>query len=414
MPRFTIQSERSVSYVKQQLAVQSGIEVTGSVALRQQYDVSVGVYTPDWASAAWPGLQPWCSLTDLDDSTQSVRRAELTDWHWYEIIDGVSTEITDTTTGYQLVRTGDEDGRLYVKKNCNPGTPVIFRFTGKAVHVASSQVYEIDESVMAICEATDVMPRLTLNVPQKMRYYPARDYPSPVQRVTPSLSKGAGELPVATRIFRWEIWRPAASAWTEVGTETIDELVVEVQPYTKDAQGHITGGGSYADVHRDLVGEAGLRLRVSALYDADGRPWMLSVSPELLRAEVEFEEWWPRLLEVGSAQPRKIGRTQDETPCKAWVRDPMGLLTEAQINAAFRISWHLSKGTSAGTVSFGTALAYGIEADVPTTGLNKERGGKLAVRATPYGDWAALALQDGKVLTVMQGGVEKALIVRTS
>ena len=55
--------------------------------------------------------------------------ASLTNMKWYERLNGVRTLITSANKSYVITETGAEKGKIQVKKNTVPGSPVTLEST---------------------------------------------------------------------------------------------------------------------------------------------------------------------------------------------------------------------------------------------------------------------------------------------
>lgn len=239
------------------LQINIGFAVDGSVPSTQNYDADTATYTPDYTLTPLI-IQPQVSCMDKDEVLQAGRiNHQLANIKWYEITGGVSTLIQSTDTHYEITASGSNAGRIKVKKNAAPRTPITLEFHAEFCDPRTGQIHSIIRTFLIKCtNATMSPPQLLLDAADQTLYNPLTD--ADEQTVHASLRVGMQECPVANRAFVWDVYRPDTEAWTKVGADTTLDYDVEV-----------AADGASCKVNRALMGHE-LHLRCRAKYDANG------------------------------------------------------------------------------------------------------------------------------------------------
>lgn len=239
------------------LQINIGFAVDGSVPSTQNYDADTATYTPDYTLTPLI-IQPQVSCMDKDEVLQAGSiNHQLANIKWYEITGGVSTLIQSTDTHYEITASGSNAGRIKVKKNAAPRTPITLEFHAEFCDPRTGQIHNIIRTFLIKCtNATMSPPQLLLDAADQTLYNPLTD--ADEQTVHASLRVGMQECPVANRAFVWDVYRPDTEAWTKVGADTTLDYDVEV-----------AADGASCKVNRALMGHE-LNLRCRAKYDANG------------------------------------------------------------------------------------------------------------------------------------------------
>ena len=239
------------------LQINIGFAVDGSVPSTQNYDADTATYTPDYTLTPLI-IQPQVSCMDKDEVLQAGSiNHQLANIKWYEITGGVSTLIQSTDTHYEITASGSNAGRIKVKKNAAPRTPITLEFHAEFCDPRTGQIHSIIRTFLIKCtNATMSPPQLLLDAADQTLYNPLTD--ADEQTVHASLRVGMQECPVANRAFVWDVYRPDTEAWTKVGADTTLDYDVEV-----------AADGASCKVNRALMGHE-LHLRCRAKYDANG------------------------------------------------------------------------------------------------------------------------------------------------
>lgn len=119
---------KKLSIAHRPLQASGAIEVVGSVPGRQVYQADRGEHTPDYTLTPLT-LFPRCNATDPDSLTKGQGiNAGLTNLKWYQTLDNTRTLIETTDTGYAITQSGEEKGKIQVKKNVMPGHALTLDF----------------------------------------------------------------------------------------------------------------------------------------------------------------------------------------------------------------------------------------------------------------------------------------------
>ena len=239
------------------LQINIGFAVDGSVPSTQNYDADTATYTPDYTLTPLI-IQPQVSCMDKDEVLQAGSiNHQLANIKWYEITGGVSTLIQSTDTHYEITASGSNAGRIKVKKNAQPRTPITLEFHAEFCDPRTGQIHRIIRTFLIKCtNATMSPPQLLLDAADQTPYNPLTDPDE--QTVHASLRVGMHECPVANRAFVWDVYRTDTDTWTKVGADTTLDYDVEV-----------AADGASCKVNRALMGHE-LHLRCRAKYDANG------------------------------------------------------------------------------------------------------------------------------------------------
>lgn len=240
------------------LQLNISLSADGSVPDRQNYDADADAYTPDYTLTPLI-IQPIISRVDKDEVLQAGRVNHLlANIKWYEIVAGTRTLIEAANTNYEVVRSGENAGRIKVKKNAQPQIPITLEFNADYTDTRTNQISSIKQTYLISCDnSTTFLPLLVLDASDQTIYDPLTD--PDTQTVHASLRLGENECATAKRVFVWEKFRED-DTWTEVGTDT-----------TLDYDVTVAEDGASVTVDRSLMGGE-LYLRCRAKYDPNGNP----------------------------------------------------------------------------------------------------------------------------------------------
>ena len=172
-------NNRAVSINYQPLRASISIVVVSSVPDRQTYSALTKQYTPDYTLAPLI-LKPLCNAIDREKPIQPGEglhyvNAELTNVHWFEIINGVRKEITNSKD-YQIVATGDDNGQLVVKKNSSIAYPATYEFHADFLDKRTNHILKFYASkIVTVSDETEPVELLELDCPNTIVWNPLRD-----------------------------------------------------------------------------------------------------------------------------------------------------------------------------------------------------------------------------------------------
>lgn len=169
------QKQKKLTVRYRPLQTSCNIEVVGSVPAKQVYQADLKEYTPDYSITPLT-LYPRCNATDPDAVNKvGVVNASLTNMKWYEVVGGVKTLITSTTTGYAIVADGTSKGQITVSKNVSTLQPVTLEFYAEYIDTRTGMVYiyQMSQLIMAI-DGTAAVPSLLVDCATTEIWNPVR------------------------------------------------------------------------------------------------------------------------------------------------------------------------------------------------------------------------------------------------
>jgi len=371
------------------LQIDVSFSTDGSVPDRQAYNADNSEYIPDYTITPVI-IQPNVSRLDKDEILMAGRINQyLANIRWYEIIGGVSTLITVDNAGYEITTSGDNAGRIKVKKNAAQGLPITLQFYAEYIDTRMNQLHTIQGTQLIFCgNATVFMPALNLDADNTTLYNPLVD--PDLQTVNASLKLGADECPAAKRLFVWEKWNPNDLAWAVVGAET-----------TLDYDVSLSTDGVTCTVNRSLMG-AELYLRCRAKYDINGNPGGIVLSDSSPCKVVAFIRRLPKFEFDFFGVPTNI-------PADIMVVAPFAKIwnTNGDLPSPERELlplWYIATNKATGSLSYSLA-AHGMTPTIPTSALSQLYGAVLGLDVIDRGPWAAIEDTDGVVFEDGDGNV---------
>ena len=370
------------------LQVSRTIAVDGSVPARQTYDAESGLFTPDYTLTPLI-IQPRIGRMDKDEilTSGSINHL-LANVRWYEIIDGTKTLIETTNADYEITASGNDAGRIKVKKNAEPQHPITLEFYAEYTDSRTGQLYVIQDTFPIMCRNSTALPELFLDAADQTIYDPLIDVAD--QTVTASLKLGTKECAVANRLFVWELLRDDGT-WSVVGTEPALDYCIDV-----------AADGLSAVVHRDLMG-ASLALRCRAKYDPESNPATITLNDGSPCKVVEFV--------------RRIHKYDfDIVDCP--VNIPAGLVaiaprasiydTHGEISNPEReliVLWYVATNQASGSLSY-SLIAHGKTPDMLSTkAMSNQYGAVYGIDVKDIGPVAAWEDGDGKLFEDGDGNI---------
>lgn len=200
------------------LQVDFSFVVVGSVPPKQNYNADTNEYTPDYTLVPLT-IQPRVGVVDKDGVIASGSvNAKLTNIRWREIVGGETKTIESSNTSYVVTLSGDNAGRIVVKKNAAPSNPITLEFSAEYIDTRTSQIYTVLRTFLIKCDnATSVQPRVVLDAAEQTLYNPLKDVDDQV--VTARLLLGEEVADVDTREFVWEKCR--GGQWSVIGSDGV-------------------------------------------------------------------------------------------------------------------------------------------------------------------------------------------------
>jgi len=332
------------------------LSVEGSVPGTQSYDADSDTFTPDYTLTPLT-LQPVVGRLDKDDVLLAGNVNQyLANIKWYEIVDDAQSLISTSDTDYEITQSGDNAGRLKIKKNAKPQIPLNLLFYAEYVDSRTSQVSVIRQSYQIRCKnSTQYIPLLVLDAAEQTIYNPLTD--PDTQTVTASLRLGAEECPTEKRSFVWEKYRDD-NTWSEVGTdETLDYDVA------------VASDGASCTVNRSLMGTE-LYLRCRAKYNIGGDPDSAELNDNSPQATVAFVRRIPKFEFDMAGTPTNIpaGLMAISPEAKIW--DTNGDISDPE--RELLLLWYVATNKT-GALSY-DLIAHGMTPSLSTAKMSDTLG----------------------------------------
>lgn len=215
------------------LQTSGGIEVVGSVPDTQVYQGDRKEYTPDYTLTPLT-LFPRCNATDPSAVTAPGRvNAQITNMKWYEVVGGTRTLITSTNRNYTITSSGEDKGKILVRRNSSTSQPVTLEFYAEYADPRTGQmfIYRFSRLVRSV-DGTDAIPVLMIDSPSAFDWNPCRMPSKHV--ITARLMVGEQEVTDQNRC-RFFFYRVLASGSHEQIADGNGDNDFEVKAVTKNS-----------------------------------------------------------------------------------------------------------------------------------------------------------------------------------
>lgn len=371
------------------LQINIGFAVGGSVPNKQNYDADTRIYTPDYTLTPL-SIQPQISCIDKDEILKagSINHM-LANITWHEIVGGVSTLILGSNPDYELTMTGEQAGRIKVKKNVQPQVPVTLVFRAEYADPRTGQLHTIMRTFPVTCgNSTPHEPVLTLDAADQTVYNPLTD--PDTQTVHASLRLGLNECPVNNRQFVWEIFRPDTNTWTAAGTDT-----------TLDYDVTVSADGASCTVNRALMGTR-LYLRCRVRYDADGNPGGAVLTDASPCRTVSFIRRIPKFEYDITGVPINIPSDIRAIAPEASIWNSTGEIPDPE--RELLPLWFVATNKAGGTLSY-QQVAHGLNPIISTAAMNERYGAVVGLDVKDVGPLCAVEDSDGAVFEDADGNI---------
>lgn len=364
------------------LQITKSLSVEGSVPSRQTYNPNTGTYTPDYTLTNLV-LQPRIGQMDKDAILQpgSVN-SSITNVNWYEIIDGVKTQIQDSNSSYYVSRSGYDAGQIVVKKNAVPEHPITLQFSCQYIDTRTNQIYTIQDSFLVISSSDENIPELYLDAVDQSIYDPLVDTSS-TQIIHASLRIGTKDVVASNREFVWELKRDD-NTFSQIGTET-----------TLDYFAQVSSDGTSCTLHKNLMGES-VTIRCRAKYDADGSPSSVALDDASPSKVVEFVRRVHDYQYDIYGCPTNIPSGYSTISPTARIYDTNGDIQDAEKELI--VLWYAATNAESGTLIY-TKIAHGKDpGTLSTEKMNDTYGAVYGIEVNDIGPWCAWEDSDGSVI----------------
>ena len=353
------------------LQLQISMTVESGVPDVQNYDSDLNEYTPDYGLTPLV-IQPYVSVYEEDEMLGGLINPQLTDIKWSENINGVETVISNSGY-YEIVRTGEEAGRLIIRKNIQNKEPATFVFEAKYLDPRNEQVVYIKGTHLVRCNNISETLRVELDAGQQVLYNPL-NHPSQ-QTISATLWIGSNKSKEAS--YKWEIQEN--SLWRSI----------------KDSDYFISVEESRVVIDRQSMGSE-LALRVFAERRGDNiKENSVSASTLIVRRIPEFE------YDI-SGMPYNIPPGTEVVHPQSVVFNGQGLIENH--DKELLSEWSIATNTLTGDMVY-NVVAYGRYADIPLDKMDDALGAVIGLDVKDRGPMSALTDQSGELFSDADGSV---------
>lgn len=194
-------SKKGLNINYRPLQASISMEVVTSVPDRQFYSATDKAYTPDYTLTPLT-LFPRCAAVDKESTAAAKSiNSELTNMKWYERIGGVQ-KLISSGTDYVITQTGENKGKIQVRKNSSIANPITLEFSADYVDTRTGQVLTYrDSRVIIVSDSSAPQPVLTIDSPGTVQWYPVRDVLQ--QTITAKLMAGNRDITDDDRVNFW-------------------------------------------------------------------------------------------------------------------------------------------------------------------------------------------------------------------
>lgn len=363
---------KKLSIAHRPLQTSGAIEVSGSVPARQVYQADLGEHTPDYTLTPLT-LFPRCNATNPDSLTKGACvNASLTNLKWYQTLDGTRTLIATTDAGYAITQSGEEKGKIQVKKNVSPGHPLTLDFYAEYTdsgRTGYTMVYRYTFLITCV-DGSEAAPTLVIDSPSGgLDWNPLRDQAQ--QKLTAQLLV-SGEDVTATAKCKIFFYRKLSTGSLELISDGNGDNDWEVVSIAKAA----------LTIDRNYIGHEQTYV-VKASYDKDGSP---ASTPDegIGMAVTTIRRRIPALECDWQGVPQQVPDGTSVIRPKPIVRDTKGVLDDPW--DVLVANWYKAS-SAAGTYSL---AAQGEAPSIPFTD-----GMMLKLEVADRGPYAAVTNEDG-------------------
>ena len=368
------------------LRFSKSISLVGSVPGTQTYDAEQAAedrYSPDYTITPL-AIQPSLGVVDPDEILMAGKiNAALTNITWSEIENGVEKTIDVSNKQYDLVLTGDDAGRILVKRNASPNSPLTLKFAADYQDSRTGQVSHFELTYPVKCKnATLSQPVVLLDTSDVSFYNPLRD--PATQTINAKLLLGSQPCPEGNRQFIWEVLRDSG-AFSQWGK---NELDLEAQ---------VSDDGASFTIDRSLMGDR-ITIRCRAKYSPSGNPASVVLkdsSPykivSIVRRIPKFEADW---VDV----PLNLPGGQQQVYPSTVITDAVGVLTDPTTDL-LPLYYMATNPTEASGVPSYSLVGHGMKPTIPTDKMSKQTGGLMGLDVKILDPLAILVDGDGAVIT---------------
>lgn len=347
------------------LQLQVSFSVAGSVPDNQNYNADTEEYTPDYTLTPLI-LQPIVSVIDKDGIIMSGRvNRSLANIKWYENINGSKNLIGTGNSSYEITQSGDDAGRIKVKRNAEPNVPVTLIFNAEYVDSRTGQIFTIQGSYLIKCGSASSKVRVELNAADQTIYNPLVD--TRTQTVKATVWVGDKLCDGSKYKLVWEVMD--GSTWREVGTDDVMDYDVTVND-----DGTLT-------IDKWLMGtDASIRCRVK--YSADGHPDSVALTDASPSAIASFVRRIPKFEFDISGVPYNIPSGSMTIAPTATISTTNGEIENAEDELL--PLWYIATNKASGSLNY-SLVGNGKNAVISTGTLSQAYGAVVGLDVVDRG-----------------------------
>lgn len=373
------------------LRIITSFGVEGSVPGKQVYDGYSDGYIPDFSLTALK-LRLSVSRQDKDEVLPhgEINNA-LTNVTFTEILDGVSTRITSSTTGYSITTSGNDAGTILVEKNVAPLHPITIKVEADYLDIRLQQVHHITETYLILCDnATEVVPQVEVDIADQSVWNPFEDPDS----VTITAGLRVGKSLVAYDSHLRFVWQKLRSdgTFTEVGSDATEDYDMEVS--SDSCTKSLT-------VNRRLMGSE-TEIRCIALYDKSGSASSMSVAATSPMKALALVRRIPDFEDDFTGVPLNIPPGSLYLHPTAIIRDTKGIISNPE--RELHLIWKAATNLASGSLTY-AQVGHGESPVLPTSKIVNEHGMVLGIDVQDAGAIGALEDSDGYLIEDSDGSL---------
>lgn len=373
------------------LRIITSFGVEGSVPGKQVYDGNSDGYIPDFSLTALK-LRLSVSRQDKDEVLPhgEINNA-LTNVTFTEILDGVSTRITNSTAGYSITTSGNDAGTILVEKNVAPLHPITIKVEADYLDTRLQQVHHITETFLILCDnATEVVPQVEVDIADQSVWNPFEDPDS----VTITAALRVGKSLVAYDSHLRFVWQKLRSdgTFTAVGSDATEDYDMEVS--SDSCAKSLT-------VNRRLMGSE-TEIRCIALYDKSGSASSMSVAATSPMKALAIVRRIPDFEDDFTGVPLNIPPGSLYLHPTAVIRDTKGIISNPE--RELHLIWKAATNLASGSLTY-TQVGHGEAPILPTSKIVNEHGMVLGLDVQDAGAIGALEDSDGYLIEDSDGSL---------
>ena len=384
------------------LRILTSFGVQGSVPGRQVYDGNLGEYTPDYDLTALTLRLSVCRQDKDEVLPNGEINNSLTNVKFWEIRNGVKTQITATsptyTSGdgsskpsYTIETTGNNAGRILVNENVPYKFPRTIIVEADYLDTRMNQTHHIEESYLIVCDnGSPVQPEVELDIDEQTVWNPFTD-PDSVT-INAQLRIGAAVAAFDSHVlFKWQKLR-SNGTWSDVGSDEFDDYDCAVS--TEGQQRSLT-------LNRRLMGAA-VRMRCVALYNPDGTTAGMTVSDASPQQAFDVVRRIPKYDYDITGVPTNIPPGALYIYPEATVQDSNG--TIANPDRELHLLWKAATNKQTGSLSY-TEIGHGVAPALKTSLMATAYGMVLGLDPVDAGPEAAWLDSDSAYVVDSDGAL---------